>query len=86
MAAEEVTAAMDKDINDHNEAGGHQDWPYREIVAIAGIQELINIQIYRMIPCLLIKQGDTFESLTFLDAIASLLSTGNFLPSYLPHC
>ena len=47
MAAEEVTAAMDKDINDHNEAGGHQDWPYREIVAIAGIQELINIQIIR---------------------------------------
>ena len=43
MAAEEVTAAMDKDINDHNEAGGHQDWPYREIVAIAGTQELINI-------------------------------------------
>ena len=36
MAAEEVTAAMDKDINDHNEAGGHMDWPYKEIVAIAG--------------------------------------------------
>ena len=36
MAAEEVTTAMDKDINDHNEDGGHMDWPYKEIVAIAG--------------------------------------------------
>ena len=44
MDAEEVTAAMDKDINDHNEDGGHQDWPYREIVAIAG-KPLINTQI-----------------------------------------
>ena len=41
MAAEEVTAAMDKDINDHNEDGGHQDWPYKEIVAIAGKSPLI---------------------------------------------
>ena len=43
MAAEEVTAAMDKDINDHNEDGGHQDWPYKEIVAIAGKLKSINI-------------------------------------------
>lgn len=43
MAAEEVTAAMDKDINDHNEDGGHQDWPYKEIVAIAGKHKSINI-------------------------------------------
>lgn len=56
MAAEEVTAAMDKDINDHNEAGGHQDWPYREIVAIAGIQELILIFKYWMMRCFLIIQ------------------------------
>ena len=49
MAAEEVTAAMDKDINDHNEDGGHQDWPYKEIVAIAGKSPLIfccNLHLY----------------------------------------
>ena len=49
MDAEEVTAAMDKDINDHNEAGGHQDWPYREIVAIAGKLEPINIVLNCMV-------------------------------------
>lgn len=49
MDAEEVTAAMDKDINDLNEDGGHQDWPYREIVAIAGKLEPINIVLNCMV-------------------------------------
>ena len=49
MAVEEVTAAMDNDINDGGAPGGggggaHQDWPYREIVAIAG-KPHINTQI-----------------------------------------
>ena len=47
MAVEEVTAAMDNDINDGGAPGGggaHQDWPYREIVAIAG-KPLINTQM-----------------------------------------